>query len=234
MQSGSAYTFEPLVVEAQLTTPVVGEFTAPLDGILLWAALVDEAPPAFEPGRPFDYDPARVPLRIIDPGPTWFYQCSFAIWGEYTEGRAYWNKRLDSIEAEHYTNARSVNIAQGHYKAYHMPVQYRHGLSVCWRCVGDAAAIEALLSRVVGIGKKYAQGWGAIGAWRVSAAPMDIHSESWGIWDDAGTPLRAVPWGYFMRRAPREATDRSVQAWRAFRPPYWATRAVGQCMMSRS
>src|SRR5690606_10067970 len=93
-----------------------------------------------------------------------FYACSFARWPDHTvEGRDHWACRFDvqfSDLVDFGGKRGRVSQASGRYKAYRMPVYYRHALYVDWYARGDRAEIERLLPFCSHLGKKSAQGWG--------------------------------------------------------------------------
>lgn len=190
------FNLEPLRVVAHLRTGVVADRWLPLDALLLYQANRDALGPeaATLPGGGAAQSPAStLPLGIAHPGRRiWYYQCSWAQpqpwWAE--EGRDHWNKRFDMGFA-HLVDFRGrrgkVVIAQGRYKAYHMPVFYRAALRVEWYCVGDGAEIERLLSTAAFLGKKRSQGWGRVMRWEVKP-----WAEDWSVWRD-GRLARGVP-----------------------------------------
>jgi hypothetical protein len=208
----------PLRIRAWLRTGVVSDATLPLDGILLYQAMRRKYGPqqATLPGRAsIQPEAAAVPLKIIDiDGPLWYYACSFAQWpGSATEGKAYWEKRVDTkrMDIVDLGRANRVVIEKGRYRSYHMPVFYRAAPWVEWFGVGDIEAIEALLRDVWAIGKKTSQGWGRIIRWEV--VPW---MEDWSVW--AGVKLmRAIP-------------EVSGALW-GLRPPYWRRENQTPCRM---
>lgn len=211
-------------ITATLGSPVMGgDFTLPIDGILLAASMRDVAgfPAAFFPRQAapqIDYD--SVPLDIVQNGEEWFYAASFAVWDTYTEGTAYWNKRLDALESERYSTASKANIGSGKHKAYHYQVFYRHALKVRWFVRGDIDRIAYLLDMHVShIGKKAAQGFGHVLKWDIETVKFD-HSL-----DNGERYMRAIPMSY-IQRLPQIYITSDI-ARRAFRPPYWLPEHQG-------
>lgn len=187
------YNLEPLQVRAWLRAPVVADKWLPLDGVLLYQAHRDQcgAQHATVPG---DYSGqmkiATLPLGIISPGRrNWYYKCSWAQWSHDIEGRDHWNKRFDSAFTDLLDMGRrsKVQISEGPYKAYHMPIFYRAALWVEWYCVGDKSEIKRLLSTLTHLGKKGTQGWGRVSRWEVSRWPHD-----WSIVRE-GRLMRGIP-----------------------------------------
>lgn len=146
----------------------------------------------------------------------WYYAASFAQWSApVVEGVDYWNKRFDQSLSDlvDFGNRRGkVIIEQGEYKAYHMPVWYRHALSVSWYVVGDGAEIERLLSCVTHIGKKGSQGWGHVRGWTVAPWHAD-----WSVWGESGQLMRAIPDAGGILTG--------------IRPSYWARRNQLRCRL---
>lgn len=146
----------------------------------------------------------------------WYYAASFAQWNDaVAEGQDYWNKRFDQSLADlvDFQGRRGkVIVEQGTYKAYHMPVWYRHALSVSWYVVGDGAAIERLLCCATHIGKKHAQGWGAVLRWRVEPWHAD-----WSVYGEDGRLMRAIP------------AERGIRT--GIRPSYWMAKNHTVCQV---
>jgi hypothetical protein len=215
--------YRSLIVEAELGSPVVGDPTIPLDGILLFHVMARKfgPPRAMRPGEAVEYDPAIVPLQIVNPGREWFYACSFAQWSEYIENRAYWNKRFDIQHNNVLASGRKIDSSSGPYKSYHMPIYYRAARYVRWYCVGDIDAIGHLLSDCIAIGKKRSIGWGYIHTWHIFPAEHD-----YSIFDSDGQLTRAIPSSYYaqaIRDSGLDSTLRDIRFGnRGFRPPYWA------------
>ena len=75
----------PLKVTAWLASPVVGGAELPLDGILLYYAMLEAhggGASAHTPGKVYEYDPEIVPLQIVRSASDenlWCYACSFAV-----------------------------------------------------------------------------------------------------------------------------------------------------------
>ena len=148
----------------------------------------------------------------------WYYAASFAQWGgAVAEGQDHWNKRFDQSLADlvDFGGKRGkVIVEQGVYKAYHMPVWYRHALSVHWHVVGDGEAIGRLLSCTTHIGKKHAQGWGSVLRWRVEPWGHD-----WSVYGEHGQLLRAIP----------AATGILT----GYRPSYWMAKNQTICQVPK-
>lgn len=227
-------SYRPLKVEAALGSPFVGDPNFPLDGALLYLAMAEAHGgelPVWEPGRAMPYDPRIVPLQIIENGAEWFFACSWAIWGDYVEDTDHWNKRFDVPALDMLdSKVRRVALSEGPYKAYHMPLYYRHALSITWYCVGDQDRIGALLRGMDFIGKKTSQGWGHVLRWTISQA-----DEDYSIVDNIGRPMRAIPTSYYEGIYAEQADRGNILdlhfAQYAYRPPYWAIENQGRVVV---
>lgn len=146
----------------------------------------------------------------------WYYAASFAQWeGVVAEGQDHWNKRFDAslTDLVDFGGRRGkVIVEQGAYKAYHMPVWYRHALTVLWYVVGDLAWVREMLSTITHIGKKGAQGWGAVLRWE--AMPW---AHDWSVYGQYGQLMRAVP-----------AMDGILTG---YRPSYWMAKNQTLCRL---
>lgn len=207
--------FEPMKVTAYLQCPVISDAYLPIDGILHYQANrdVNGVQEITLPGE--DYHPkgtkqTHMWLKVVNGGtPQWHYAASFAQWeGAVAEGQDHWNKRFDQSLAhliDFQGRRGKVIVEQGAYKAYHMPVWYRHALEVTWYLVGDLGWVQRMLSTVTHLGKKTAQGWGAVLRWEVEPWPHD-----WSVWGPASQLMRAVP------------SDKGIRI--GLRPSYWLPR----------
>lgn len=210
--------YENLKVTAYLQCGAITDAYCPLDGILYYQGMRDRYGPQdyTVPGGHTGQNPLTaqvVPLQKLNPGPAWYYACSFAQWSHPSiEAQDYWNKRFDNPLADlvDFGGKRGkVIVEQGRYKAYHMPVYYRHALSVSWYVVGNKQRIEELLSTCTHIGKKIAQGWGAVLRWDVQPFRHD-----WSVTGPNGELMRAIP-------------DPNGDGHYGIRPSYWM--ANNQC-----
>ncbi len=108
-----------------------------------------------------------------------------------TDGATFWTKRFDR-KTDHLIdfgkNRGKVITEQGRYKAYMMPVFYRHALSVSWYVFGERSAIADILATVTHIGKKPAQGEGRINRWTVEPTTHD-----YSVYGASGLPMRSIP-----------------------------------------
>lgn len=204
-----------LLIVAALLSPVAGDMSLPIDGILLSLACrrAYGPPPPLLPGERLPFDPAVCPLEIVHEGNDWFYAASFAMWNQYVEQPTYWNKRLDMQHAEALTDAKSINTAEGHYRGYHYRMQTRHASMVRWHVRGDKAVISELLEDATHIGKKPSMGYGEVASWSVSKVEPD-----WSIIGPEGFVTRAVPHSWAMQAG---LPINSQVGRRAIRPPYW-------------
>lgn len=219
----------PLRVRAYLRTGVVSDAYLPLDGVLLYQAMRRRFGPrdATLPGvssLPWSLDGVHglVPLEERNPGPQWYYACSFAQWPPHvTEGKDHWNKRFDAQYADivDLGTQRRVIVEQGRYRSYHMPVFYRCALWVEWYAVGNIEAVRDLLCDVWSLGKKGVQGWGRVGRWEIEPWPHD-----WSEWRE-GQAMRAIPASVFGTSFPLD-----LRLW-GYRPPYWMKENQALCLV---
>lgn len=104
-----------------------------------------------------------------------------------TDGSDYWNKKFDSRYIEYLEWTGKLVINSGKFRAYHMPVFYRHSLKLTWYALGDKIGIEKLLPFVTHIGKKFSQGWGRVLSWQ-----CDNMDEDWSE-EKNGQAMRSIP-----------------------------------------
>jgi hypothetical protein len=214
------FGYEPMKVTAWLQCGVISDATLPLDAVLFYQVNRDAggAQDITLPGEQrYNRRGARVRLWIIDKDhPTWYYAASFAQWnGTVAEGTDHWNKRFDQSLAhlvDFQGKRGKVIVEQGAYKAYHMPVFYRHALSVSWYLLGNIAWVREMLSTVTNVGKKCSQGWGAVLRWSV-----EPWAEDWSVWGPDGRLMRAIP------------DEGGVLT--GLRPSYWLPRNQVRCRM---
>lgn len=189
--------FSPLKITARLQCGVIADGGICLDAPLLYYALLErdgsQVTTTTEDCFPDTTMPVRLPFAIHNEGQeNWFYACSQGQWSEpKVDGTDYWNKRFDLAYSDliDFGGKRGqITTSYGQFKPYHMPVFYRHALSLAWYCVGDKIEIARLLPFITNLGKKASQGWGAVLAWDV----QDWHAD-WSIYDDTGRLMRPIP-----------------------------------------
>lgn len=204
--------FEPVKITAILQCAVICDPFLPIDAVLYYMAHREAFRPQEYtiPGASnlrYSISARALPLaRCEEHGPQWYYAASFAQWPEVVaDGSDHWNKRFDvglSDMVDFKGRSESVVIGSGPYKAYHMPVFYRHALEVWWYAMGEPNAIRRLLSCCTHLGKKTSQGWGSVLDWRI-----EPHPEDWSVHGTAGQLMRAIP------------CETGVLT--GFRPSYW-------------
>lgn len=211
--------FEPLKVTAWLQSGVISDQYLPIDSILYSEAMrqkYGEQYVTFSGGN----HPNAVPgvslaiARVNEHGPDWFYAASFAQWSTpATEGQDHWNRRIDMSLIDlvdwHGRKPR-VDVAWGPFKSYHMPVFYRHAISIDWFLLAHKLSIEPLLAHTTNLGKKVAQGWGAVLRWEIQSV-----AEDWSVRASDGRLMRAVP--------------SSEGILTGFRPSYWLAKNQATC-----
>jgi CRISPR type IV-associated protein Csf3 len=211
--------YNPLHITAYLQTPVVSDASLPLDGILHYLVHRDAYghQDATLPGAATDVKHVNAPLLIKRRGqPTWYYAASWAQWsGSVALGTDHWTKRFDAKHSDmvNFSGKRGkVIVEQGAYKAYHMPVFVRHAVQVSWYAVGNGAEIRRLLRYATHIGKKTAQGYGAVLRWEV-----EPWHEDWSERSPQGRLMRPIP----------AASGPLV----GYRPSYWLPKNQAPCMV---
>lgn len=219
--------FSPLKITAHLQCAVVTDETLPIDGVLYYYAMRQEygVQDVTIPGGHPDKQPihASVPLLMLNKGPQWFYAASFAQWSQpVAEMTDHWNKRYDvkyDDLVDFGVKRGKVIVEQGRYRAYHMPVFCRHSLSVSWYVMGGGEAIRTLLAYVTHLGKKTAQGWGAVLRWEVEPWRAD-----WSVRGSGGELMRAIP-----ASASKDGPARLLYC--GYRPSYWDKQNQAMCVV---
>lgn len=194
--------FTPLRITARLRCGVISDGYLTLDGALYAAAHREAlAPQVATYSRASavtgESRATRLPImRIAIPKmaaqwtPDFYYAASVAQWpAQVAEGVDHWTKKIDSkyIDLLEHQRAR-VPTSGGTYRAYRMPVAYRHALRVIWYVVGEPVEIRRLLTMVTHLGKKTSQGWGCVAKWMVES-----HDEDWSVTGPDGRLMRPVP-----------------------------------------
>jgi CRISPR type IV-associated protein Csf3 len=204
-----------------------------LDALLSYAAMREtgHSPDDFEDGGSPEYFKDDVPLTHYRNGDDWVWAASAAAVADPKGGgpngperwsTARWRTHFDQ-DPEHQIKQTQINTSSGEFKSYNAALPYtpvdrlqffyepRHGT--------DAERVPELIEKhVPGIGKKTAQGFGAIRNLR--------HTEA-STFDSAvyhnGHVLRSLPAGYCDRVPEKTTIER-----RTTRPPYWHPK--NQCM----
>lgn len=208
--------FEPLCITARLQTPVISDQSLPIDAVLyyMWHREQFGRQELTGPGTSNEVSGSELlPLeRRNQHSEHWYYAASWAQWeGTVTEGTDHWNCRFDTGLTDYLDMPKArLDIASGRYKSYHMPVFTRHAVTVHWYTVGNRDAILRLLRLVTNIGKKPAQGYGAILEWSIE--PSDDFSVR-----DASNRL--------MRSVPSDSGTRLI----GIRPSYWSAKHQTMC-----
>jgi len=218
--------FEPLCITAWLQCGVISDAMLPLDGVLYSIAMRekygDRTATYSGVPHPNAVPGVQLPLkRINGHQPMWFYAASFAQWSEpVARGSEFWNCRFDFQHADLVgpdSKWGAVQESSGRYKAYHMPVFYRHAIFARWYVVGHRPSLAELLRFATHLGKKTDQGWGAVLRWDVQP-----WSEDWSV---------AGPEGKLMRAVPAELGYKGPRMLYGFRPSYWQRNNQTMCTM---
>ena len=214
----SRSAFEPMRITAQLQCGVIADAALPIDAILYYQAMREKYgyQEATFPGENHvnAVTGVHLPLaRCEEHGPQWYYAASFAQWCGIAEGSDHWNCRFDQSLA-HLIDFRGkrgkIDISSSAFKAYHMPVFYRHALIVTWYAMGSVPHVRGLLEHCSHIGKKTAQGWGSVLRWEIGPWPSD-----WSVRGPRGELMRAIP-----------ATGGLLMG---YRPSYWLPKNQARC-----
>ncbi|MFZ5687856.1 MAG: hypothetical protein ACOY9Y_06650 [Bacillota bacterium] len=154
----------------------------------------------------------ELPFERRGQGKSWYWACSFNQGEKLGEYVLYWHKRFDD-QLEKYIDFKGkrgkINVKSAQFKAYRMPLVVQLFDRLVWYAVGDIDAVRDLCYGVTHIGKKSAQGLGAVDYWEVELWPED-----WSVTDGKkltrAVPLADIPPG--MGRQVRKYGIRS---------PYW-------------
>ncbi len=213
--------FEPLQIRAYLQCGVISDTYLPIDAVLYYQVMRERLGEqevtlsGQSYGGPISH---TLPIKQVNSHTRqWFYAASFAQWPEeMVEGADHWNKRNDIslIDLVDWQGRKArLDVSGGRYKSYHMPVYYRHALSISWYVVGNKVEIERLLRFVTHLGKKPAQGWGSVLQWEVEAI-----AEDWSIRSTTGKLMRAIP-------------DPESPTVYGLRPSYWLPKHQFPCRL---
>lgn len=212
----AALTKTSIIITAELVTPILHaeRERTHLDGILSAAALTNHP-------QASNYDQAAViplPLELA-----WVSAQGLPLWactplmpaGEGLATREYWHKRYPSHRADFGDKLNAVTSA-GRWKEYRVPVHAQKIDRLHALAIGNADAVEALLSVVTHIGKKGSMGYGRVARWRVTHGAHTL--------GDA-LALRPVPTAYYDGLEPvgELALNRG---WTA---PYWYSPWWADC-----
>lgn len=212
--------YKNLRIRAYLQTGVISDQFLPLDAVIYYHHVRNMMgyQHISKPGESNIREASVSLLPFKKGGPrddAWFYHCSFAQWPEHTvEDETFYTKRFPLNKTDFLdTKKKKVQTSRGQYKSYHINVYYRHALYVEWYAVGWQEQIEEILRFCTHLGKKTAQGWGAVARWEVVEWPED-----WSIRGPGNKLMRSVPilgTGFLY----------------GIRPSYWNERHIFQCKM---
>jgi CRISPR type IV-associated protein Csf3 len=210
---------EKLRIRAYLQCGVVSNGWIPFDAILFFIKMRERygSQDITIPGsKQHEKAGVELPFERREKLGEWYYACSFAQWPEQiADGCDHWNKKFDSKLMDYLEWRGKINIGSGKYRAYHMPIFYRHALWLNWYAVGDRNEIEHLLPFVTHIGKKYSQGWGRIVKWEIEKADFD-----WSEHDENGNVMRSLP------------SETGILY--GIRPSYWLRENQVECILPKT
>lgn len=155
----------------------------------------------------------------------WYWACSTTQIDVRGRDTLYWNKRFDTHPAlsDHIDfggRVEKIIIEQGRYKAYHMPLPMLVADRVVWYAYGDAEQVERLLFGVAAIGKKRAQGNGAVLHWQVEEMADD-----WSEWRYSQL-MRSIPGSLIDTEQVQPLNLEYV----AYRTPQWHPHNQAMCV----
>ncbi len=198
----------------------------PLDGILASVWMRREHPelayvPIEDTSKIID---ANLPFERRGQGDDWYWACSFNQGEKLGEYVTHWHKRQDDVYERYIefgTRRGKIDHKSGKFKAYRMPLVIQLFDRLIWYAVGDLEAILELCQMVTHIGKKPAQGYGAVDYWIV-----EPWSEDWSEYGPDGRVMRAIP----LRDGEAMKPGQRYAKWK-IRPPYWETSRSRLCLM---
>jgi hypothetical protein len=191
----------------------------PLDGLL--ATAVRRRLLGSLHGSVPDQHTVMLPLdcyRSAGTAQQWFWLASCALVPEAAVVEAHhWHRRFDHADAE---NAAvlppQVYEAHGRYRAHRVPMPVTVADRLGWVAVGHRERVASLLGDLFAVGRKWAQGEGAVLRWEVDdAGEPDPEAVIWA--GPGGTVSRPVP----ARAAAELGVLDAATVGGAVRPPYW-------------
>lgn len=167
---------------------------------------------------------ADLPFERRGQGDNWYWACSFNTEAPVHEYIMHWHKRFDD-HLEKYIDFSSrrgkIDTKSGKYKAYRMPLVVQLYDRLTWYAVGDLEAVWELCSTITHIGKKSAQGLGAVDYWEVEPWPEDWSEAAGGELTRAVSVDLGLPAG----------VQKGRMAIYGIRPPYWWSGHQKLCFM---
>ncbi len=188
----------------------------PLDSILGAAWMMKHHPDAYYNASSCmlkEFIEPQLPFKRLGSGDKWYWACSFNQGEKLGEYTMHWHKRFDD-HLEKYIDFGGkrgrINTTSAKFKAYRMPLVIQLFDRLIWYAVGDIDAVRELCKMVTHIGKKSAQGLGAVDFWTV-----EPWHEDWSVQGPDGRLMRAIP----VEDLPPNVTARAQKY--GIRPPYW-------------
>lgn len=197
----------------------------PLDGILASAWMRKHHPelvhlPIYDTSKIID---AELPFERRGQDDDWYWACSFNQGEKLTEYVTHWHKRQDDNLEKYieFGNRRGkIDNKSGKFKAYRMPLVIQLFDRLIWYAVGDQELVRELCEMITHIGKKPAQGYGAVDYWKVEPWPED-----WSEYGSQGKVTRAIPIKDGEPLQPGRIGRYGI------RPPYWEPSRGRVCEM---
>lgn len=202
----------PLVVTAEMSSPVEWRYPPMLDGILAKVVAMDLGLSA--PRGPEDCTPIDIPIELESGGR--FHLASQGHVGEpefcrteYIHKRPIVRQMIDFGPP----GLRRMNLKAGEDKAWRVPCPGEFYRLVTWWCIGDQDSITKLLNHVVHLGGRRRHGCGRVERWSVDycapwvgfpvmrdGLPLRPLPTDWpGVRSDTAKEIRNITYPYFLR-----------------------------------
>lgn len=209
---------EPLVITAELVTPVIyaEQREVHLDGILAFGAVTTHpVASTFEASAvvPIPLELAWVSAEGL---PLWAATPLAPVAGG-VETREYWHKRYPTQRADFGSRVNATTV-RGRWKEYRTPVRAESVSALRALTIGNADELRRLLDVVTHVGKKTAMGYGRVARWSIEAGTHTLADV---------LAARVVPVAYYAGRQPVGA----LSLRRGWTPPYWYAPWWADCMV---
>jgi CRISPR type IV-associated protein Csf3 len=168
----------PLRITAEMGAPLISTGQPwHLDGILLQTRIsVGQGTPGPHPiaWEPDPETAPKLPFAILRFGGRWWYRCS-AVFPPPGSATNSWTKRFrrDRVDLLAMGKATQIVTTLGPYKDMRVPVEEVALDRLVWYAVGNRRDLWRLIKRTYHVGKKPAQGYGAIRRWTIESMGQD-------------------------------------------------------------
>lgn len=204
--------YEPLQITATMSSPVAYVDIIMFDSLLAAATAMEQSLEQLineEDIQDFD-----LPLERDESG-VWLASVGFM---SGIPGKAIYHKKWDEQNDDIVVTGKSkIVVTNGVYKSYSMPLRYIDTNHIYFWAIGDKGEICRKLTKITAIGKKRAQGYGAVEQWSVESSTISR---------DKILALRPDPKsGVNLKIEPLKYIDMQIR----LNPPYWALTDVVVC-----